>query len=465
MSLSIESIKETLTNPDGRFRRLDTICPLSGPDGLPMFSVGGRFLKVPAIWKEVGYMMYISLRQDVATMVRAVGISRRVSAMSDYLPRYLFFDNEMTVYDQLDKAMQCYVILVENPPGTPLGSYLSSLCYKKEQKALLQLLDRFCDMARWLLDTNITHRRINLRDIKVCESGELKLLNFDYVDIGDNHNSNEDGRDIAMIAIYIKMLACYPELYDLRDNNSVSQIVGAIQCAVPVIENAADKKALASFLSGLPANESDFKPDFASSVPATLLRDSGAGFNLNLWNRRQYDNVEPQEEGLCCVELDGKFGFIDSEGMEAIPLRYDNATSFKEGRSVIVVNGEFGMIDKEGNEILEPRYESVDWYYEEGVAKISCEGKFGLTDRMGNEITPLIYDWIGEMNENMLSFRRNGLYGFLRGDGTVIVEPVYDDVEEFRNGVAAVVKNNTPLMINYLGDKISVPLMAESYGY
>src|SRR5690606_26965947 len=74
----------------------------------------------------------------------------------------------------------------------------------------------------------------------------------------------------------------------------------------------------------------------------------------------KYDSYFYFSEGLSSAEIDGKFGYIDDQGNEVIPVIYDMATSFEDGMAMVQKNGKFGFIDKQGNEIIPIVYESED---------------------------------------------------------------------------------------------------------
>jgi hypothetical protein len=59
-----------------------------------------------------------------------------------------------------------------------------------------------------------------------------------------------------------------------------------------------------------------------------------------------YDEIGPFSEGLAPVEVNGKWGFIDTKGNMVIPAVYDSAGSFSEGLAQVKVNGKWGYIDK-----------------------------------------------------------------------------------------------------------------------
>jgi hypothetical protein len=53
------------------------------------------------------------------------------------------------------------------------------------------------------------------------------------------------------------------------------------------------------------------------------------------------------------VELDKKWGFVDKNGKETIPLKYDEVENFDEDEAFIKLNGKTGYIDKNGTEYFE----------------------------------------------------------------------------------------------------------------
>ena len=54
-------------------------------------------------------------------------------------------------------------------------------------------------------------------------------------------------------------------------------------------------------------------------------------------------------EGLASVELNNKYGFIDKEGKEIIPLKYDRVTPFFfMGSAEVMLNDKWFYINKKG---------------------------------------------------------------------------------------------------------------------
>ena len=67
---------------------------------------------------------------------------------------------------------------------------------------------------------------------------------------------------------------------------------------------------------------------------------------------KEYDYIYDFNEELARVKLNDKFGFINKEGKEVIPLIYDYAFNFHEGLAFIQLDNKMGLINKEGIEVI-----------------------------------------------------------------------------------------------------------------
>ncbi|MCR5424257.1 MAG: TonB family protein [Bacteroidales bacterium] len=89
-------------------------------------------------------------------------------------------------------------------------------------------------------------------------------------------------------------------------------------------------------------------------------------------------------EGLCCVKnigFDG-WGCIDQEGNMVIRPKYQKAIQFSEGLAAVMVDGKYGYIDKVGQYIIEPQFDEAYNFYE-GFATVKLGGLYGIIDKKG----------------------------------------------------------------------------------
>jgi len=120
-------------------------------------------------------------------------------------------------------------------------------------------------------------------------------------------------------------------------------------------------------------------------------------------------------------------------------------------------------IEKQGQQIM--RLFSIDntniykdfsdlGYWNEDFAQICCEEKWGVFDfHSGKEIIPCIYEEKVSINEtsNLFKVKLNGKYGFINLNNDVIIPCSYDQVHNFKDGIAAICSNSKWSFVNEKG--------------
>lgn len=96
-------------------------------------------------------------------------------------------------------------------------------------------------------------------------------------------------------------------------------------------------------------------------------------------------------DGLAPVCLAGKWGFIDYGGRVSIPLQYDYARDFGEGLAPVCHNGKWGYIGTDGTSAIPFQYEDALTFFE-GLAAVRLNNKWGFIDRNDSIVIPFQYD-------------------------------------------------------------------------
>ena len=140
-----------------------------------------------------------------------------------------------------------------------------------------------------------------------------------------------------------------------------------------------------------------------------MFIDKTGAVILNI-NELGYSHCETYfSDGLCLVQKDGKWGFIDKTGSPVIPAVYeiesnpfvlDLPESFHDGRTIVQKGGKYGMIATTGDIIIPIIYDNIRYFQDNdnfniynGNVVAMKDGKYGILDYItGNEIVPLIYD-------------------------------------------------------------------------
>jgi len=112
---------------------------------------------------------------------------------------------------------------------------------------------------------------------------------------------------------------------------------------------------------------------------------------------KNYDEMWRYSKGLAAVKKDNKWGFIDEQGKEVIPVKYDMVMSFPEHSfmpDIIVVQygGKYGYINRQGIEITPFKYDIASMFINEKYAWVEMDGKKGFINLKGEEIISPRYD-------------------------------------------------------------------------
>ncbi len=86
------------------------------------------------------------------------------------------------------------------------------------------------------------------------------------------------------------------------------------------------------------------------------------------------------------VNLDNpKYGYINKNGKEVIPLIYESANLFYEGVAVVKKGGKWGVINKKGNMIINFKYDMLSNCFD-GLFLFAIDHKIGVVDKKGKEL-------------------------------------------------------------------------------
>jgi len=197
------------------------------------------------------------------------------------------------------------------------------------------------------------------------------------------------------------------------------------------------------------------------------------------------------QEGLGQVEVNEKWGFINSAGKLAIEPKFDQVIEFNEGLAPVRVGaminkpkaalfdllGRWKYIDHTGNVVINREGKR----FSEGLAVALVRGKweiesgwhgaftkerdrYGVIDKDERMIVPAKYSLIEPFSEGLAVFceqdptEPNAKYGYLNTSGEVAIEPRYDAAMDFFEGLALVAVSGKGAFINRAGEVvISVP--------
>lgn len=153
---------------------------------------------------------------------------------------------------------------------------------------------------------------------------------------------------------------------------------------------------------------------------------------------KKFEDANAFEEGLCAVQLNKKWGFVDSNINFVIPPKFDSVEySFSQGLVAAKSGNLWGFIDKTGTWVIPPRYEWTK-NFKNGKSLVAQKGKWGIINSRGETIIPLIYDYIKIVHEPYpnIIVEINKKRSLLDGTGRPLISsPSYESVGVESHGI------------------------------
>lgn len=171
-------------------------------------------------------------------------------------------------------------------------------------------------------------------------------------------------------------------------------------------------------------------------------------------------------EGLALVheiEDTGKFGFIDYSGKYVIEPEYVSATLFSEGIAwVAKTNGAPIAIDKTGKMLFKLQEANSVRCFSQGLAAVQVSKNdelfWGFVNKKGDfEIQPQ-FDDVLFFTDGLCAVQRGGDWGFIDKNGIAVIPYRYSKVEMFKNGRAVYSNEGMYGLIDKHGNNIINPV-------
>ncbi len=147
-------------------------------------------------------------------------------------------------------------------------------------------------------------------------------------------------------------------------------------------------------------------------------------------------------EGLAAVEIDGKWGYIDKTGKIVIKPQFNEAWGFSEGLALIHKHSMgvgIGYIDKTGKKVNISQGGVLP--FSDGLTptrKPTLAVKWGYSDRTNKVVIEPQFDKVGSFSEGLAPVAINYKWGYIDKTGKMVIEPQFDNAGCFSHGLAAV---------------------------
>lgn len=155
-------------------------------------------------------------------------------------------------------------------------------------------------------------------------------------------------------------------------------------------------------------------------------------------------------------------GFINEAGQVVIKEQFSDAQPFSDGLAAVRVGERWGFINHKGEFVIVPKYTNVRPFSEK-LALVYLEGNsFFFIDQRGNVVIESKPNWSfdGDFKEGLAPVVVKGKSGFINTKGEIAIEPKFDSVRSFSNGLAFVkVGEGLQALVGYIdhSGKLKIP--------
>jgi hypothetical protein len=170
----------------------------------------------------------------------------------------------------------------------------------------------------------------------------------------------------------------------------------------------------------------------------------------------KYDRIGEFSEGLACVLLSEKVGYIDRYGNEVIPLTYSGSEEelarfkFTQGLAVARKGKKYGVIDKTGTELKPFEFDLID-PVKDGRFAAKKKDRFGFFNTSGTDVIPAKYDDTHGFAEGMAAVKVGESWGYVNDANELVIAPQFSEAEDFMMGVAIVERGDFKCLIDKNG--------------
>lgn len=185
----------------------------------------------------------------------------------------------------------------------------------------------------------------------------------------------------------------------------------------------------------------------------------------------QFKQIGEFSGGLCNVQnKEGKWGFIDKNGIIKINFQFDYSTSFYDGKAAVKFGDKWGVIDDEGKYIINAQFD--DLVLDDNGCMILQGEKYGWCDKDGKFIINPQFDLsLPFIDSDLAPVLSNKKWGYVDKEGKFIINPQFDDAYVFIDDYAIIksshkyglIDKKGKIVVNPQFDGIKNPFLNSSF--
>jgi hypothetical protein len=177
--------------------------------------------------------------------------------------------------------------------------------------------------------------------------------------------------------------------------------------------------------------------------------------------------VKGFNNGMVAIKVGEQWGFLNTSGKLAVPIKYDKVTEFYEGYAGAEAGGQFFVLSSTGTAvpIADSKTKDVK-HFSDGLAPYyTTDKKSGYVDTKGQVVIPATFHSVGYFVGGLAWAKLpEGKVGFINKKGEWVIQPQFDAAKEFdaQSKMARVKIGEQWSYVSATGENLNMTL--ESYG-
>lgn len=190
---------------------------------------------------------------------------------------------------------------------------------------------------------------------------------------------------------------------------------------------------------------------------ATAAKANTDGFK---WIKEfRYEQIRPYSDNLSAFKQNGLWGYIDKAGNIAIEPSFEECGDFSHSIAIAKQNGKWGIIDTTGACKSGFFFDEMS-DFSDGISLAKEGNNFYYVYPDGKRQLLSSKFQYGQFSENLAPVmnKKTRKWGYINRKGIVTIEPKYDTVSNFSNGIAMVENKGKKYYINLKGNKKNIQI-------
>lgn len=460
MSVSVIQYIESLENPAGRFRTLQSIFPCRNDDGSLRLRTHRRYVDFDVTIPSGRAVLRAPLGTDNALDGMRILAARLARMHSPFLLPFEFREAEMTVFDASMRPRQIDICIQRLPQHSTLEEFLQTQSASGSTAQIERILPLLTELASWGRKNAIG---ITPAAVIVTQDGKgllPRLVSVAKIDCS------------SQIIIATLLTALLPGMYGRLGRQIIMNptAVGKSAELLSVVLRGTRYEEIAALAAGCDAKTYDtILKNLSGYTHEDFCNMSRLFEKERLPLQRIYRRSETEHANalshyyfidrtcgdILCVRDNDGWKYVDSDGHAVIERTFRYAMPLREGRAEVETETGHGLIDGQGRFVLPPEYEEVCWDEYHGIVVVMQYGQWSIRSRDGKTVGNERFDYIGDFSEGLAPAMRRGKWGFVNIGGGIAVPLRFEDVSGFSDGRAQVTENGRTFTIDRSGREIA----------